>query len=223
MKKQEVMILEDLLGSNKKIAGDIRKKLSDKGILAINLLSSPGAGKTSLLERLAEILSPDYKMAVIEGDIETERDAERIRAKGIQAWQISTGGACHLDAKMIGKMFSKIPSDLDFLFIENVGNLVCPASFDLGENIRCVLLSIPEGDDKPKKYPKAFITSNVLIISKTDLLNKLPFNIDRAVQEGLDMNPKLKVFKTSAAQNTGIKKLADFLIENLKKLRHSNA
>jgi len=223
MKKQEVMILEDLLGSNKKIAGDIRKKLLDKGILAINLLSSPGAGKTSLLERLAEILSPDYKMAVIEGDIETERDAERIRAKGIQAWQISTGGACHLDAKMIGKMFSKIPSDLDFLFIENVGNLVCPASFDLGENIRCVLLSIPEGDDKPKKYPKAFITSNVLIISKTDLLNKLPFNIDRAVQEGLDMNPKLNVFKTSAVQNTGIKELADFLIENLKKLRQSNA
>jgi hydrogenase nickel incorporation protein HypB len=223
MKKQEVMILEDLLGSNKKIAGDIREKLLEKGILAINLLSSPGAGKTSLLERLAEILSPDYKMAVIEGDIETERDAERIRAKGIQAWQISTGGACHLDAKMIGKVFSKIPSDLDFLFIENVGNLVCPASFDLGENIRCVLLSIPEGDDKPKKYPKAFITSNVLIISKTDLLNKLPFNIDRAVQEGLDINPKLNVFKTSAVQNMGIKELADFLIENLKKLRHSNA
>jgi len=223
MKKQEVMVLEDLLGSNKKIAGDIRKKLSGKGILAINLLSSPGAGKTSLLEKLAEILSPEYKMAVIEGDIETERDAERIRAKGIPAWQISTGGACHLDAKMVGKVFSKVPPDLDFLFIENVGNLVCPASFDLGESIRCVLLSIPEGDDKPKKYPKAFLTSDVLIISKTDLQNKLPFDIDRATQEGLDVNPRMNVFETSAVDSTGIPELAHYLIEELKKLRQSNA
>ncbi|MFO7980599.1 MAG: hydrogenase nickel incorporation protein HypB [Candidatus Aminicenantes bacterium] len=223
MKKKQVMILEDLLGSNKKIAGDIRKKLTEKGILAINLLSSPGAGKTSLLEKLVEILRPDYKMAVIEGDIETERDAERIRAKGIQAWQISTGGACHLDAKMIGKLFSEIPPDLDFLFIENVGNLVCPASFDLGESIRCVLLSIPEGDDKPKKYPKAFMTSDAFIISKTDLLNKLPFHIERATQEGLDVNPKIKVFKTSAVDGTGVNEFAHYLIEELKKLRCSNA
>jgi hydrogenase nickel incorporation protein HypB len=223
MKKKEVMVLEDLLGSNKKIAGEIRKKLTIKGILAINLLSSPGAGKTSLLEKLAEILSPDYKMAVIEGDIETERDADRIRAKGIPAWQISTGGACHLDAKMIGKIFSDIPSDLDFLFIENVGNLVCPASFDLGESIRCVLLSIPEGDDKPKKYPKAFMTSDVLIISKSDLLHILPFDIDRATQEGLDINPKLKIFKTSAVNSRGINEFAHYLVKELKNLRGSNA
>jgi len=223
MKKQEVMVLEDLLGSNKKIARDIRKKLIEKGIFAINLLSSPGAGKTSLLERLSEILSPDYKMAVIEGDIETERDAERIRAKGIQAWQISTGGACHLDAKMIGKLFTEIPPDLDFLFIENVGNLVCPASFDLGESLRCVLLSIPEGDDKPKKYPKAFITSDALIISKTDLLNKLPFDIERAKKEGLDVNPRLKIFRTSTVDGSGIKEFAQYLIKELKGLRRSNA
>jgi len=223
MKKQEVMVLEDLLGSNKKIAGDIRRKLSEKGILAINLLSSPGAGKTSLLEKLSEVLIPSYKMAVIEGDIETERDAERIRAKGIQAWQISTGGACHLDAKMVGKVFSEIPTDLDFLFIENVGNLVCPASFDLGESLRCVLLSIPEGDDKPKKYPKAFFTSDALIISKTDLLDKMPFNVDRAVQESLDVNPKLKVFKISSVEGSGIKEFVDYLVKNLKKLRRANA
>jgi len=217
------MVLEDLLGSNKKIAGDIRRKLSEKGILAINLLSSPGAGKTSLLEKLSEVLIPSYKMAVIEGDIETERDAERIRAKGIQAWQISTGGACHLDAKMVGKVFSEIPTDLDFLFIENVGNLVCPASFDLGESLRCVLLSIPEGDDKPKKYPKAFFTSDALIISKTDLLDKMPFNVDRAVQESLDVNPKLKVFKISSVEGSGIKEFVDYLVKNLKKLRRANA
>jgi hydrogenase nickel incorporation protein HypB len=153
MEKKEILVLEELLGSNKKIAAEIRKKLEEKGILTINLLSSPGSGKTTLLERIAEKLKPDYRMAVIEGDIETERDAERIRAKGIPAWQIITGGACHLEAKMVGKIFPDIPANLDFLFIENVGNLVCPASYDLGERIRCTLLSIPEGDDKPKKYP----------------------------------------------------------------------
>jgi len=206
MKTKEVMVLEDLLGSNKKIADQIRKKLTDKGILTINLLSSPGSGKTTLLESLSEILAPEYKMAVIEGDIETERDADRIRAKGIPAWQITTGGACHLEAKMIGKLFPKIPADLDFLFIENVGNLVCPASFDLGENIRCVLLSIPEGDDKPKKYPPA-----------------LPFNIEKAKKEALEINPNLKLLTTSAQSGTGIKELAEYFIESLQKIRRTNA
>ena len=115
MKKKEILVLEDLLGSNKKIAAEIREKLVAKGILTINLMSSPGAGKTTLLESIAERISPDYKMAVIEGDIETERDADRIRAKGILAWQIITGGACHLEAKMVGKLFPEIPPDLDFL------------------------------------------------------------------------------------------------------------
>jgi len=222
-KTKEIMVLEDLLGSNKKIADQIRKKLTDKGILTINLLSSPGSGKTTLLESLSEILVPEYKMAVIEGDIETERDADRIRAKGIPAWQITTGGACHLEAKMIGKLFPKIPADLDFLFIENVGNLVCPASFDLGENIRCVLLSIPEGDDKPKKYPKAFITSQCLIISKTDLAPVLPFNIKKAKKEALEINPNLKLLTTSAQSGAGIKELAEYFMESLQKIRRTNA
>lgn len=217
------MVLEDLLGSNKKIADQIRKKLTDRGILTINLLSSPGSGKTTLLESLSEILVPEYKMAVIEGDIETERDADRIRAKGIPAWQITTGGACHLEAKMIGKLFPEIPADLDFLFIENVGNLVCPASFDLGENIRCVLLSIPEGDDKPKKYPQAFITSHCLIISKSDLAPVLPFNIEKAKKEALEINPNLKLLTTSAQSGAGIKELAEYFIESLQKIRRTNA
>lgn len=219
MSKKEVMVLEDLLGSNKKIANEIRKKLSDKGILAVNILSSPGAGKTTLLENLSEHLNPEYKMAVVEGDIETERDAERIRAKGIPAWQIMTGGACHLEAKMIGKLFSEIPPDLDFLFIENVGNLVCPASFDLGESLRIVVLSVPEGDDKPKKYPKAFLTSDCLIINKIDLIPTLPFDPGRARKEALDMNPRLEVFQTSAASGDGIKELSQFLIQSLNNLR----
>ena len=223
MKKKEVLVLEELLGSNKKIASEIREKLGKKGILTINFLSSPGAGKTTLLERIAERLKPDYKMGVIEGDIETERDAERIRAKGIPAWQIITGGACHLEAKMVGKIFPEIPADLDFLFIENVGNLVCPASYDLGENIRCVLLSTPEGDDKPKKYPKAFTTSDCLIISKSDLVPALPFSIDQAQKEALEMNPKLKIFITSALKDSGIDELIEYFLTSLNNLRQKNA
>ena len=223
MKKKEILVLEDLLGSNKKIASDIREKLSQKGILTINLMSSPGAGKTTLLERIAEHLIPNYNMAVIEGDIETERDADRIRAKGVPAWQITTGGACHLEAKMIGKLFSEIPADLDFLFIENVGNLVCPAGFDLGENIRCVLLSVPEGDDKPKKYPKAFTTSNCLILTKSDLLSLMPFDSERAQKEALEINPELEIFVTSSLKDEGIKELIQFFVATRQKLLAQNA
>ncbi len=223
MKKKEILVLEELLGSNKKIASEIREKLTAMGILTINLLSSPGAGKTTLLEKIGEILKPDYKMGVIEGDIETERDAERIRAKGIPAWQILTGGACHLEAKMVGKIFSEIAIDLDFLFIENVGNLVCPASYDLGENIRCVLLSTPEGDDKPKKYPKAFTTSDCLIITKSDLAPLLPFDIECAKNEALDINPEIEVFVTSALKGSGMKELAQFFISSLHKLPRQHA
>jgi len=223
MEKKEILVLEDLLGSNKKIASEIRNKLTQKGILTINFMSSPGAGKTTLLERIAEYMKPDHKMAVIEGDIETERDAERIRAKGIIAWQIMTGGACHLEAKMIGKLFSEIPPDLEFLFIENVGNLVCPASYDLGENLRCVLLSVPEGDDKPKKYPKAFFTSDCLILTKSDLLPLMPFDSDRAKKEASEINPKLKIFVTSSLKNEGIEELVAFFIASRQQLLSQNA
>jgi hydrogenase nickel incorporation protein HypB len=223
MSKKEILVLEDILGSNKKIASEIRSKLTQQGILAINLMSSPGAGKTTLLECIAEHLNSNYKRAVIEGDIETERDAERIRAKGIPAWQIITGGACHLEAKMIGKLFSKISPDLDFLFIENVGNLVCPAGYDLGEHLRCVLLSVPEGDDKPKKYPKAFATSDCLILTKTDLLPIMPFDYRQAQKEALEINPKLKVFMTSALKDSGIAELIEFIIGTRQELLHHNA
>jgi len=223
MKKKEVLVLEELLGSNKKIAAEIRKKLEEKGILTVNILGSPGSGKTTLLEKIAEKIRPATRMAVIEGDIETERDAERIRAKGIPAWQIITGGACHLEAKMVGKIFSEIPEKLDILFIENVGNLVCPASYDLGERIRCVLLSAPEGDDKPKKYPKAFTTSDCLIITKSDLIPVLPFNLEQAKKEALEVNPDLKIFITSALKDSGIEQLVEFFLSSLHNLRQKNA
>jgi len=219
MKTKEILVLEDLLGSNKKIANDIRKKLTQQGILTINLMSSPGSGKTSLLEAVAEHIRNAYKMAVIEGDIETERDAERIRAKGIPAWQIVTGGACHLEAKMVGRLFPEIPPGLDFLFIENVGNLVCPASYDLGESLRCVLLSTPEGDDKPKKYPKAFTTSDCLVITKSDLIPTVIFDIERTKKEALQLNPKLKIFVTSVKEGSGIPEFVEFLVSSLERIR----
>ncbi len=221
--KKEVTVLEDILGSNKKIASEIRKKLEERGVLTINLMSSPGAGKTTLLEAIIERLKPQPRMAVVEGDIETECDAQRIRAKGIPAWQITTGGACHLEAKMLARIFPRIPIDLDYLFIENVGNLVCPAGYDLGERLRCVLLSSPEGDDKPKKYPKAFTTSDCLIISKADLLPLLPFDPERAKKEALELNPRLKVFTISALTGLGIPELVDYFRSELQRLRKAHA
>ena len=223
MEKRELLVLRDILGTNKRIAGEIRAKLREKGILAVNLMSSPGSGKTTLLEALAGRLKSRFRMAVIEGDIETERDAERIRAQGIPAWQITTGGACHLEAKMIGKVLAAVPADLDFLFVENVGNLVCPASYDLGESLRFVLLSSPEGDDKPKKYPEAFLSSHVLVLTKSDLIPYLPFDADRARREALEINPHLEVFAVSALTGEGMDALEAFLVGERAKLRSAHA
>ena len=213
MNRKEVIVREEILGSNKQVAAEIREKLEAAGVLVVNLLSSPGSGKTTLLERLAEAMHAEHKIAVIEGDIETERDAERIRKKGVPAWQITTGGACHLEAKTIGRLIPEVPAGTGFLFIENVGNLVCPASYDLGERLRVVLLSTPEGDDKPKKYPKAFATADGLIITKADLLAHLPFDLERAQAEALDINPRLRVFVTSALQGGGIDELVRYFLE----------
>ena len=223
MPKKEVLVLKDLLGTNKQIAAGIREEFRSRGILAVNLLSAPGSGKTTILEALAGHLKGEYQMAVVEGDIETERDAERIRKKGVPAWQITTHGACHLEAKMVGRLFPEIPADLDFIFIENVGNLVCPANYDLGESLRFVLLSAPEGDDKPKKYPEAFLSADVLLITKADLLPHLPFDPGRAKREALEINPRLKVFLTSALTGQGIGEIADSLVTSLKELRIDRA
>lgn len=223
MEKKEVIVQQEILGTNKKIALEIRKGLERRGVLVINLLSSPGSGKTSLLERIAEILQPDHTMAVIEGDIETERDAERIRRKGVQAWQITTGGACHLEAKMVARLLPEIPEKTQFLFIENVGNLVCPASYDLGESLRCVLLSAPEGDDKPKKYPKAFATADCLIITKADLFPVLPFNVEQAKKEALEINPRLRVFITSALKGEGVQEVVQYFLGCRKELIQRHA
>lgn len=210
MKRKEVEVYEDILRTNVAAAAEVRRRMRERGVLVVNLMSSPGAGKTTLLERLIEKLPPG-RLAVIEGDIETERDAERIRAKGVPAWQIQTGGACHLEAKMVGRLLDELPPNLDFLFIENVGNLVCPAAFDLGESLRVVLLSAPEGDDKPKKYPKAFLTAQALILSKTDLAGLLPFDPEKAKREALEINPGLEVFRISALTGEGLDAFVSYL------------
>jgi len=221
LKHKEVIVIQDILGSNKKIAAEIRSKLEARGILTVNVMSSPGAGKTTLLEKLADRLKSGYRMAVIEGDIETERDAERIRAKGVPAWQITTGGACHLEAKMVARILPELPKELDFLFIENVGNLVCPAGYELGERLRCVLLSVPEGEDKPKKYPKVFMTSDCLILTKADLIPYLPYDREKVKKEALELNPRLKVFVTSAVTGQGFDELVDFFIASLRRPPHA--
>ena len=223
MSTKTILVQADILATNKQAAAAIRQELRGRGILAVNLLSSPGSGKTTLLEALADRLKGHYRMAVIEGDIETERDAERIRAKGIPAWQITTGGACHLEARMIGKVLGDVPAAIDFLFIENVGNLVCPASYDLGEDLRCVLLSSPEGDDKPAKYPQAFLSADCLILTKTDLVPYLPFDPAKAAAEALSLKPGLRVFMVSALRGDGVDALVGYFVEALERLRSGRA
>jgi hydrogenase nickel incorporation protein HypB len=223
MTTKTIAVARDLLATNKQAAAAIRAELRARGILGVNLLSSPGSGKTTLLEALADRFRGRFRMAVIEGDIETERDAERIRAKGVPAWQITTGGACHLEARMIGRVLVDVPAAIDLLFIENVGNLVCPASYDLGEDLRFVLLSSPEGDDKPAKYPQAFLSADGLILTKADLFPYLPFDPARAAAEALSIKPGLKVFVVAALRGDGVDALAAFLVEALERLRSGRA
>jgi len=169
-----VDVLQGLLSENDRIAAHNREHFDRHGVLAVNLMSSPGSGKTALIEATAEALAGKYRLAVIEGDLETENDAARVRAKGIPAVQITTGTACHLDAHLVHKALHDLKLDeIDILIVENVGNLVCPASFDLGQHRNVTLLSVTEGDDKPAKYPVMFRASDLLLLSKSDLLDVL--------------------------------------------------
>jgi hydrogenase nickel incorporation protein HypB len=169
--REAITVLKNLLSENDHVAGHNREHFDRHGVLAINLMSSPGSGKTALLEASVELLKDKFKIAVIEGDLETENDADRIRARGVPAIQISTGSACHLDAHMVHDALHELSLDgLDIIFIENVGNLVCPASFDLGQHHNVTLLSTTEGDDKPAKYPVMFRAADLMLLTKADLL-----------------------------------------------------
>jgi hydrogenase nickel incorporation protein HypB len=219
--RKTVEVNQSLLKANEDAALNNREYFDKNGILVLNLMSSPGSGKTTLLERTAEALRDEISMGVLEGDIETELDAERIRKKGVPAVQLTTGGACHLESSLIHKGLHALEDrldggKLDLLFIENVGNLVCPSFFNLGEHIRAVLVSVPEGPDKPVKYPKAFRTSHVFIITKSDLLPYFDFDIEKVKKDALSLNPNLKIFVTSTVTGEGMGEWFAFLRNELK-------
>lgn len=205
-----------LFAANDALARANREHFDEIGAVALNLISSPGSGKTTLLEHTIDALKGEINIGVIEGDIETERDAERIRAKGVPVIQLTTGGACHLDAAMTHKGFHRLQKEpggeeIELLFIENVGNLVCPSTFDLGEHQRVVLVSVPEGPDKPAKYPKAFTSSQTFVITKTDLLPYFDFPVEEATGDALQLNPGLKTMALSSTTGENMHQWLDYL------------
>ena len=204
-----------ILKANEAIAKELRDFFKERNIFTVNIISSPGAGKTTLLEKMLSYFEKD-RVLVLVGDIETERDAERVRKRGYKSYQIVTGGACHLEAVMIKEAIKLIPEGIEYLFIENVGNLVCPASYDLGENLRISMISTPEGDDKILKYPKAFLTSDVLIINKIDLLPHIPFDINKVIEEAKKIKKDINIFKVSALKGEGVEEVVEFVKEKRK-------
>ncbi len=210
--KKTVEVLTKILDANDRQAESNREHFEEHSVLAINLMSSPGAGKTTLLEKTIELIGEELKIGVIEGDLETNRDAERIRAKGVPAYQITTGQACHLDAFMVHEGIHHLPlEELDIVFIENVGNLVCPASYDVGAHVNVVLLSTTEGDDKPEKYPVMFRSAELMLITKTDLLPYMDFNVEGAIRSARKINPRLDVIKLSSKTGEGLEEWIEFI------------
>ena len=200
-----VQIERDILSKNDSYAMENRALLAARGMLALNLVSSPGSGKTTLLVRTLQALLPDTPVAVIEGDQQTANDAERIRAAGAPAVQINTGKGCHLDAHMVGLALRQIAlPERGLLFIENVGNLVCPAAFDLGEAAKVVILSVTEGEDKPLKYPDMFRAARLMLLNKCDLLPYLSFDVDQAIENARRVNPAIEVIRVSATSGAGL-------------------
>ncbi len=200
-----VQIEQDILGKNDHYAANNRKAFAEQGILSLNLVSSPGSGKTSILTRTLTELKDKMPLAVIEGDQETSQDAERIKATGVPAIQINTGKGCHLDAHQVGHAVESLsPESTSVLFIENVGNLVCPAAFDLGEASKVAILSVTEGEDKPIKYPDMFYAADLLLLNKIDLLPYLEFDIEKCIDYARQVNPGIQILKVSATSGEGM-------------------
>ncbi|MFZ2163379.1 MAG: hydrogenase nickel incorporation protein HypB [Sideroxyarcus sp.] len=213
-----VKIEKDILSKNDSYANDNRGYLAEHGIFALNLVSSPGSGKTTLLVKSITALNGSLPLAVIEGDQQTDNDAARIRATGAAALQINTGKGCHLDAYMVGRAMQQLKlNDDSLLLIENVGNLVCPASFDLGEAHKVAILSVTEGEDKPLKYPDMFLASDLMLLNKCDLLPYLTFDADLAVANARRVNPDIKVIRISATSGEGMDEWLDWIRAGCKK------
>lgn len=208
----QVEVMKNILGANDEIAQSNRDLFRQKNIFVLNLMGSPGAGKTSVLEKSLTILKSEMQIAIIEGDLFTAKDAERIDRIGVPVFQINTAGGCHLDAPMIRKAIDKLDLDaLDLLIIENVGNLVCPAEFELGESKKAVILSIAEGDDKPAKYPLIFKESELVLLNKIDLLPYVNFDLERVKKDLSRMNPSAKILETSATSGAGIDEFCNWI------------
>lgn len=215
-----VKIEEEVLQKNNAIAAAVRAQLGARRALMINLLSAPGSGKTRLLEVSLPRLMPEVRVAVLEGDVQTRYDAERLRKQGIPAVQVNTGGACHLDALAVQRVLAQPPFDTaELIVIENVGNLVCPAAFDLGERMKVVAVSVTEGDDKPEKYPAAFAAASLMLITKVDLLPYVTFDVARCIEGARQVHPGLPVIELSAQTGEGVDKWLAWLRHALQHLR----
>lgn len=205
-----------LLQANDFVAASIREKMAERNILLLNIVSSAGSGKTTLLQETIKRIGDKVNISILVGDLETERDADRLRDVGGNALQIVTGGICHLEAQMIWQAMQGMTLDnTDVLIIENVGNLVCPSSFDLGEDYRVVLIATTEGDDKPKKYPKMFLTSELMLVSKCDLLPHLPFSVDAVVKDASDINPDIQTIEISSINGDGVEEWCQWILDKV--------
>jgi hydrogenase nickel incorporation protein HypB len=211
---------QKVLKENDRIAMKLRTRFEEQGVLALNLISSPGAGKTSLLERTLPQLPPDVHAAVLTGDIETDNDAQRLAPFGSPVRQISTGGTCHLNAQMVERGLAELRTEnFNVLFIENIGNLVCPAGFDLGEAAKIVVLSVTEGDDKPLKYPTIFIKSDLLVLNKIDLLPHVPFDVSQVRDCASRVHPGIEILELSCTTGEGIEGWLEWLATRRQALR----
>ncbi len=214
----EIKVLKDILSANEQIAQENRQLLDSKGVFAVNIMSSPGAGKTSLILETIRNLKGKTRIGVIEGDVSSSIDAEAVGRENVPVIQINTGGECHLDANMLHRALSNLPlQDIELLFVENVGNLICPAEFALGEHKKVLISSIPEGDDKPFKYPLMFHKVDTVLVNKVDLLPYLKFDIDAFSQAIKGINERLEIFQISCVTGQGIKQWVSWLLAQMSK------
>lgn len=224
LNKKNVQIVEKILSKNDLKAKELREKYTKDNLYTINLMSSPGSGKTTLLENLSNF--DDFKFCVVEGDLQTNRDADRLIKKGIKAEQIATGEACHLEASMVEVAYKRLQDqeatkEVDYLVIENVGNLVCPASYDLGAALNIVLLSVPEGDDKVLKYPTMFMCADAIVISKADMIDYFGFRVSQVEEDMKKIKPNVPIFLTSSKDKESLERFKNFIVESRNKNYYS--